>query len=225
MSKKGLELLTQDVHTRLEKIVFHFEERERLRTELENYTVQDYKPESSRKKDLERSIFRCTSEDINTLYELVHLADNVTSLLRKTKGAVSHIKEIEKDVYFRMAANFVNSHKHGSRGRNQKSAYIAFHQEFFLKAKDGSEADQLLQIKPVINFDGNLKTAEELIRKLIPMWLQFLVNHTEVGVTSLESTLQEQLKKEKSLSTYAAEVAGIDDLAKKDAEERKKLDI
>ena len=197
MSKKGLALLAQAVTVRLDKIAFHFKERERLKIELNDFTIKDFDNNAPSNEDLKRSVCRCINEEINALYELVHLYDNITSLINKSKGDILEIKEFAKDPDFRMAANFVNSHKHGPRGKNQKSAYIAFHQEIFIAAKDGSGADRLLQIKPVINFDGTLKTTDEIIRKLISCWIIFTRKHTEISIANLESEFNVFLEKRK----------------------------
>jgi hypothetical protein len=220
MSLKGIELVLQDIKQRFDKIIFHIEERDKICPQFSSYTSDDHKPDSSKRSDLEKLILKTTSEEISALYELVHLMDNIKKLFKLLGKSEKNISVIEKNKSYRMAANFVNTHKHGVRGRNQKSAYIAFYVEFFR-----ASTNQYINAHPVINLDGNLKKAGELIRELIKVWLSFLKKYTDINLASFEVRYSAIIEKEANWPVYVVEVPGIDEWAKKDADERKKIDI
>lgn len=74
MTTKAQEIVIGEVSARLNSIAFHYEERDRIRAELPNFSVQDHSDANS---ELPRLWKRIENEELSTLYELSHLAENV----------------------------------------------------------------------------------------------------------------------------------------------------
>jgi len=133
MTTKAQQSAKKDISDRLDKIAFHFEEQSRFRVHYDQFIGKDFSPDSPRSKELERFRTRVQSEELSVLIELVHLRDNVIKYFHVHKMDVNKLKKIEKCKPYKIAANFVNVHKHGSRGRNRPVAKIDYETPIFIR--------------------------------------------------------------------------------------------
>ncbi|MHB8845428.1 MAG: hypothetical protein ACYC7L_11865 [Nitrospirota bacterium] len=219
--------IEKDIYERLGGIAFYYEERDDLNKELAQYTGVDVNPSSVKYGNLQRLLFQIKTQEVNALYELVHLKDNVSKYLEAFGSGVDDIKVIDEFKLFRMAANFVNTHKHGIRGRNAKSAkhdYTVF--AFKRKGDKSSPDDPIVRVINYINFDGILTPARDVILYLIKAWQMFLKYHTKIDLDPFSRRISMVRSRHEGESTYSTPMPqGLIKDAKRKAEERKKLDI
>ncbi len=181
VSDKRKIALEKDITDRLNTIAFHFEERDALSKELTQYTGADLKSSSARYANLKRLLTRIEQQEVDALYELVHLQDNVKKYLAAIGSISAEIKAIDEFRSFRVAANYVNIHKHGIRGRNAKSAKHDYTYIFYDRKGDKSLPDDPIdEVANVINYDGSLIPATDIILHLIIAWEMFIKYHTQI---------------------------------------------
>ncbi len=224
---KALSYIEKDILNRLDNISVHYEERDKLNIELSKFTSADIADRATKKNDLERTLKRIKNEDTYTLYELVHLKDNVDKYFATLKINADEINVIDGFRPFRVAANFVNTHKHGVRGKNAKTAQIDY--TLFIIAKMGEKQapnDPIAGVIPVINFDGDLHFSKDCIKDLILVWTLLLANHTDINIESFNKSIETTKSRNKATSTYTIPIheGWIKD-AKLMSLERKQLNI
>jgi hypothetical protein len=224
---KTLNYIEKDILNRLDNISLHYEERDTLNIDLTKFTSADIAANAARKNDLDRTLKRIKNEEIYTLYELVHLKDNVDKYFATINISADEINVIDAFRPFRVAANFVNTHKHGVRGKNAKTALIDY--TLFIFAKKGetqSPDDPIAGVIPVINFDGDLHFSKDCINDLISVWILLLVNHTDIDVEPFNKNIRAIKSRKKATSTYTMPIheGWIKD-AKLMSIERKQLNI
>jgi hypothetical protein len=204
MANKAQELIDKDIAARLSKIAFHFEERDSLNTNLRCFTVHDCDPAAPTNSDLRRTITRIQTEELSTLYELVHLMDNVTKHYDAYGLAKSELTVVGQFRPFRAAANYVNTHKHGTRGRNKASAKLDYHALIFERtSKMSNPAGKIVGVCSIINFDGKLLQAMDVVESLIRIWELFLRHHTEIDLKPFTDRIAAVFKKHHGLWTFA----------------------
>lgn len=181
---KAKDLIVKEITDRLSEIALHFEERLKARNELRRFCGRDTAPGAC--PHLRRVIQRIFVEELGALYGLVHLKDNVTKFLNITGRSVSDLGVIEGLRLFRVAANFVNTHKHGARGKNAKSANADYVVHFFeRKGGDASLDDPLIDVAHIINFEGELESAIDMALELLKLWEAFLRSKLQIDTSEL----------------------------------------
>lgn len=222
------QVLSEDIIDRLQRIVFHLEERERIRKELPSYSGRDYHERAGEKgKAIARIITRLQVEEIDLLSELTHLLDNVRKYLRASGKDPGELCVVERSRVFRVASNLVNTYKHGTRGRNQKCAKIDYYFMIAERRKEVAEIDDpILDVISIVNLDGELFPAPELIDDLIQIWEIFLRNHTSLDFREFRQKFSALLLRRVGKSLYTAAIPeGIKVHADSLAKARKHLDI
>lgn len=227
MAKTAQEIVKKDITDRLDTIALHFEERDSLRSQLEQYTVRDHDSKSPKHKDMNRLLALIQIEEIQTLYELVHLLDNVKKYFKIYGLNNVELAVIEQFKPYKVAANFVNVHKHGARGRNKPSAKMDYHALIYnRKSEKPSPEDKLIEVRSLVNFEGVLFESMDIIESLIRIWEMFLRHHTEVEVKPFISRIGAVLAPRRGQSLYSAKLdKGILADAKRQAEERKHINL
>ena len=180
MANTKEELIDKELADRLVKIAFHFQQREDTRTKLEECdpTGQSVNPMQDQK--IGEYATRINNEEVSMLYELVHLKDNVEKYFKVFQQNLSELDVIDKFKPFRVAANYVNTHKHGTRGGNRPSAKHEYTITLHAKpAEEASPTDKVCDIRSMINYEGELFDSVELIETLIRIWEMFLRYHTK----------------------------------------------
>lgn len=224
---KTLNYIEKDILDRLDNIALHYEERDRLNVELSKFTSSDITDHAKKRNDLDRILKRIKNEDIYALYELVHLKDNMGKYLSVLRAIADEINVVDAFRPFRVSANFVNTHKHGVRGKNAKSAQIDY--TIFMIAKQGeaqSPSDPIAGVIPVINFDGDLHFSKNYIDDLILVWTLLLVNHTDIDIERFDKSIRATKSRHKAISTYTMPIhEGWLKDAKRMSIERKQLNI
>lgn len=220
--------LERDITDRLNLIAFHFEERNFHSKSLRQFSTVDKQSQSPRYENLERLLTRIEKEEIDALYELVHLEDNIKKYLAVIGSEPKEINAIDKFKSFRIAANYVNTHKHGIRGKNSKSAKHDY--TFFFSQKrgeDDSHDDPIIGVENVINFDGSLFRTTNIILDLIIAWEMVIKYHTKIDAgTYFQRIDKAREENSRGAKTYRLpDLTGIEKDAKRLSEERKKLDI
>jgi hypothetical protein len=140
---------------------------------------------------------------------------------------VTKLKEIEEFKPHKVAANFVNVHKHGSRGRNRPNAKIDYEAPIFIQRGNKPESsDKLVDIRSLINFEGVLFDSMEIVEDLIRFWETFLCHHTKIDIKPFVSRIGAVLALREGKSQYSAKIpSGVLDDAKAQADERKHIDL
>jgi hypothetical protein len=185
MNKRSKADIERDVLNRLDKITFHFEERDNLCSELPLYTRVDTESETIKSKDLRRLLARIQNEEFNIFHELVYLKGdvdkyfNVFGLNIKETGMVVEFKP------YRIAANFVDTQ------RTQESNGVPANKKYYtlvFKVSEGKSASNnpITAYISFINYEGNLIPSIDLILDLIKIWDMFLINHTDIDVKDFE---------------------------------------
>jgi hypothetical protein len=228
MATESQETVKRDIADRLSNIALYFETRYSLRPKLEQYTPRDSSPDSKRNKDLRCLLTQIQNEEIHTLYELVHLLDNAKTYYRAFGLNNSELAVIEQFKPYKVAANFVNVHKHGTRGRNKSSAKMEYYSLVYNgmgKKPSPSPEAKLIEIGSFINFEGVLFGSMEIIESLIRIWEMFLRYHTEIDVKPFTSRIGAVFE-QRGKFIYAAKLPeGVLKDAKRMADNRKHLDL
>jgi len=227
MSKSAKEITTKDITDRLDVITLHIEERSSLRLQLEKYCTHDNNPDSPKHEDLKRIRVRVQNEDIRSLYEIIHLLDNVKKYFKVFGLNNKELSVIENFKPYKVAANFVNVHKHGSRGRGKSSAKMDYYTDIYKQEGDKpGDPDTLIDTCGVINFEGVLYQATDIIGSLIQLWSLFLRNHTEIDIKAFVSRVNAIVAPRQGQTTYSAKLPeGMLADAKRQAEERKHINL
>ncbi len=190
MATKAQAAIMQDIFDRLDKVAFHFEERNRFRSEFEKYTGADYLLGGPNSGKVKRLYMRTQSEELSLLYELVHLKENLEAFFRMHQLNRSELAAFENSELYKVAANFVNVHKHGSRGRNSPSAKIDYHVSICIQeGKAPKPSDRLADIHSLVNFEGCIYDSVGLIRDLIQAWTVFLRNYAVIDLAPFTSRI------------------------------------
>ena len=227
VSDKRKITLEKDIIDRLNTIAFHFEERDTLSKELKQYKGADLESSSARYENLKRLLTRIEQQEVDALYELVHLQDNVKKYLVAIGSRLADIKAIDEFRSFRVAANYVNTHKHGIRGRNAKSAKHDYTYFFFDRKGDKSSPDDpIVGVGNVINYDGSLTPATDIILNLIIAWEMFIKYHTQIDIFTFNRRIEAVRLRHQGEVMYSTPIPdGLTKDAKRLSDERKKLDI
>lgn len=219
--------IEKDILDRLSEIALLYEEQDNLFKALKNYTEADTNPSSPKNKDVERLKKLIEINGTHTLYELVHLKDNLEDYIRIIGGDIKELCVVEEFKSYRIAQNFVNSHKHGTRGKNAKTTKIDYTSYIFKGSGDKpSPNDHISQILPIINYEGDVVPITEIILDLIIIWKLFLKNHTNINIESFKNRIEFVRVRNQGNSNYIIPIPkGWRDDAKRLVAERKKLDI
>ena len=227
MSKSKEQLIDEELGQRLQKIAFHFKQREELRVELETCTPSTNSVNPMADEKIAKLVTKINNEEIGMLYELVHLKDNVEKYLKVFKQSPGDLDVIDKFKPFRVASNYVNTHKHGSRGGNRPSAKHEYTITLYAKsAKEASPSDRMDDVRAMINFEGELFDSIVLAEALIRIWELFLRYHTTHDLSKFLEKINQVLRSPKRRWQYSESIPqGVLKDAKVKADERKQFKI
>lgn len=228
MNTKTQVALERDIINRLESIIFHMEEIEVYANQLPAYNRSDCEDAKSPKhSDIRKLLTRIQNNEIDALYELVHFADNAKKYFKVSGLDLNKICEIEKNTSFRVAANFVNVHKHGMRGRNAKSAKLDFYYLVYKQiADEKTKHEQLFVVVSVVNYDGRLYPIIDLIFDLAEMWYCVVHNSCKMNLGSVGERISRLEAKLRYISNYSEIfLKHMSKEAVSSAQERKSLDV
>jgi hypothetical protein len=237
--RRAKEVATKEIDARLQKIVHHLRNRERLGELLKVFNAEDTRGVGAKSNEFKELAEQVKYEELHTLFELVNLRDNVVRYLgvNETSGNTKKEHElkrrktlstIEEFKPYRIAACAVNVHKHGIKGKNHEAA--AFEFDFVLLSDKNNDPTQDATQFPVcgmscmINFGGELFDARWLIHDLVRTWEIFLRNHTNISTRDLRIFLRIEDRKLLGMSEYEMKIP--DDLkayTKEMADERRRL--
>ena len=225
---RTVEAMAADIRRRLERIVAHIQEHEAKRVRFERFTARDEEPSAPAHEDL-MQLERLYFDDATFLLsELVHLVDNVGKWLladRKTKQELSVIEDLKP---FRVASCYVNTQKHGVRGRNKATAVEDIVVHFLAPSGRASAKEdfRIVDAVTLINYEGDAWQATSLADDLCQLWELFLRNHTSVNTREFRVELAKLLLKRKELSVYSTRLPdGIKPYLQEWADDRKHLDV
>jgi len=223
------ETISEDILGRLKKVVLHFERREELRRELKKYQLGDYTPNATKGKEVTSLAGKIQTTESSILFELVHLLDNVKTYYKHNGLSESEFSIIERFRPYRVASNFVNVQKHGTRGRGKTSSRTDFYSLISKRSKeaDAKISDQIVDIQSMINFDGTVWEVMDVADSLVRLWELFLRHHTNINLTEFVTRMQRLMppglrRFSMALSDIPKELA---DHAKKFDQERKTLNL
>lgn len=156
MSAETKAAVTKDILERLDRIAFQLEERQQLRDQLAAFKPADLNPMAERHGGLKRVITRFHTADYAALYELVHLQDNVKKYIAAHSLNPRDVDIVDKFKAYRIAANLVNIHKHGVRGRKAKSAAFDYSRMVLEQVAPQPDINggKLLDSAQLINYEG-----------------------------------------------------------------------
>ncbi len=189
--------LRMDIERRLDKIARRLTEQESKKKAIQEFTAGNMNPSSPMHTDLNRARLLYSDELSLILSELVHLHDNVAKLLKANRVSKHQLDIVEKMNPYRVASCFVNTEKHGIRGKTKTAAFDLFSE--FLHQRDGvpSEMDQIVDLIPIINYDGQAWQAPDLIEDLLQLWELFLRNHTDVDTSRVSDRIGKTVGRQK----------------------------
>ncbi len=227
MNNKAMETVQKEILDRLNKIAFHFEERDDLCAQLPNFHQADLMENTPRKDEFEKLNIKIHNAELSILYEIVHLKDNVDTYLKISGKSSKEIDVIDQFKPYRIAANFINTHKHGIRGKNAKSAKLDYTVFIYKQLLEKPQPDDnIIGIINVLNYDGDVFTTIDLIIDLTRAWDMFLRYHTNIDTESYWEKICKVRARNNGKAVYSAPIPkGVLEDAKRQAQQRKVLDI
>ncbi|MBL7187316.1 MAG: hypothetical protein ISS70_13425 [Phycisphaerae bacterium] len=226
MASKAEELIDKELADRLDRVAFHFQQRDSIRAELEKCIPSDPSGDPLKDSKIRELVTKINNEEIGMLYELVHLRDNAAKYFKVFQHKLSELDVIDKFKPFRIASNYVNTHKHGTRGGNRPSAkhdYTAFIHARNPEEKPSAK-DKVCDVRSMINYEGELFDSVELIESLIRIWEMFLRYHTKHDLSHFVEQISNVFARRQGQTLYSARIPeGVLDDAKVNADARKHL--
>jgi hypothetical protein len=219
--------MDRDIRCRLKRITARIQEHEAQRAGFAAFTGRDTLPSAPANKDLRRLEDLYVDNMTFLLSELVHLRDNVGKWIKASHGTQEELPVVEDLKPFRVASCYVNTHKHGVRGRNKASAVEDVAARIYAEA-DGqvSRDSHIVDVVPMIDYEGEVWQKWTLVDDLMQLWELFLRNHTDVDTTEFRVELRRSLLCRQQLSEYSFRVpTGIISHLKGLADDRKHLDV
>ncbi len=208
VASKLIVALGADIKDRLRKISRGLEQVSKHQVKMQSHGDEQHRAE--------RELYADELEVL--LSELVHLNDNLQTWLKATNQDQNVIKIVEELECYRAASCFVNTRKHGLRGRSA-GAFADY--EFVVLVEGKPYAFDLL-----VNFKGKAWAASTLISDLIQIWDVFLKYHVELDLSEFRSSIEKHRLAKVGHVTYKYNLGeAIDnDLAQK-ASERLRYNI
>jgi hypothetical protein len=200
---KAAPIVQADIARRLDGVSLHLAEVEIRRNELKNFSARDLDCSSSSHQSLKRAERLYHDELTHLLSELVHLCDNLKKWLKVNRRSRHALCIVENMRAYRVASCYVNTSKHGVRGRNKTSALADIAPTVLVgDAKAQTANDQILDSMLTINYEGEPWAASELVDDLVQLWELFLRNHTTVDTSNFRVEIGKRLLAQQKLSTY-----------------------
>lgn len=224
---KTLIAAERDVRNRLESIIFHLEEIYSYFSELSNYKRDDCEGRTARYPELKRLLARIQANEIDAIYELVHLSDNLDKYLKASSVSKKVLEEVSNEDVYKIPANYVNSHKHGLRGRGAKSAKLDYYYLVY-KQTDSQQSgtDELFVIASVVNYDGKLYPLLDLILGLAELWMAWLQKNGKFNIVTVVDRITCLISNLSYVTKYSKSfLQNVTDDAQRLAEERKYMNI
>lgn len=219
-----LTVIKVDIQNRLKRIDLHYGERYNSRDAIRKLCGSDVR---ERTEKHQRIIFKMQVAEDNLLHELYHLGYNAKKYLAKC-NRIDDFKVVESFEPYRWCGNYVNSLKHGSRGKNRPSAMPGYQIEIYdQKGPKPTVEDGILDCLFMINFDGRLEAGMEMAHRLIDMWFLFLKYHSDIELASITERVNSIRRNEfMGKSLYSAKIPdGVLDDARRQAQERRRLNL
>lgn len=183
------EVLESEIVFRLKRVMRRIDEMDKLKKTLRS------RAEANVQKD-SRGIRELICDELDhVLSDLVHLTDNVSKWLRATHQNPDSLSMVEEVNCYRVAACYVNTCKHGSRGKNKASANAEY--QLCLCTEDKVVAVDLL-----INFKGEAWTASLLIEELLLIWELFLRTHTDLDISHFRRSVAVRIATREDNASY-----------------------
>ncbi|MCX6030810.1 MAG: hypothetical protein NT169_16130 [Chloroflexi bacterium] len=219
------DIYRQEVVDRLDRVAFYLEQREINRSQLESFCGIDSVPTCQKWQSLRNILDRLKSDEEAELAELVHLTDNVERYLGAMNQSRKQLAVVKEFKPYKVAANFVNTMKHGTSGAGQLSTRSDYSTLIMQQKSEVSQpSDTIIDAHNLINFDGVLYQAAELLEVLIRIWWMFLKYHTNLELGFFDKRIGEVLGQRQNLSVYKGSIpAGVLDDAKRKADLRKSI--
>ena len=225
MARNAKELIDKELTDRLLKVAFHFQQRDNIRAELDKCIPSNKSGDPLTDSKISELVTRIQNEEVNMLYELVHLRDNTEKYFKIFQQNLGELDVIDKFKPFRIASNYVNIHKHGTRGGNRPSAKhdytVCIHAQ---NAEQPSAKGTLVDVRAMINYEGDLFDSVELIESLIRIWEMFLRYHTKHDLSQFVGMINSVFARREGKSIYSVKIPnGVLDHAKCNADARKHI--
>jgi len=219
-----LTVIKGDIQNRLKRVDLHYDERYNFRDSIRKLSGRDAQ---ERTEAYHRVILKMQVAEENLLHELYHLGDNAKKYLAKC-NRIDDFKVVESFEPYRWCGNYVNSLKHGSRGKNRPIAMLGYQIEIYdQKGPKRTVEDGIVDCSFMINIDGRLEAGMEIAHQLIDMWLLFLKYHSDIELASVTERVNSIRRKEfLGKATYTAKIPdGVLDDAQRQAQERRMLNL
>ncbi|WP_417380623.1 hypothetical protein [Gimesia sp.] len=207
------DVLAKDITDRLERISIRLDQVDSLQNFFRS------KPKTDFPRILKHKRILLSDELTVVLSELYHLSDNVRKFLKANNEDLQQLKFFEDLPCFHAAGCFVNTHKHGIRGRNKTSAFADY--EIVIENEG-----KLQFVDLIINYKGNAWQACLLIEDLLQVWEIFIRYYTTIEFPDFRERIGSKFASKASLSTYTCELGESigQDLERKSTE-RKQYNI
>ncbi len=218
-----LTVVKRDIQDRLKRIELHYQERYNSRDALRQLCGRDA---GERTKAYQRVILKMQVDEDNLLHELYHLGDNVKKYLTKCSRS-RDFKIIESFKPYRWCGNYINYLKHGAKGKKRPAMPGYEISVFARKGAKPTVEDKLVDCLFMINIDGRIENEMEIAHRLIDIWFLFIRYHSDINLTDITASINSIRQKEfVGMSLYSAKIPdGVLNDAKKQAQERRKLDL
>jgi hypothetical protein len=183
------EVLESEVVFRLKRVMRRIDQMDKLKKTLRSRSEAHIQKDSQGIREL---IF---DELDHVLSDLVHLTDNVSKWFRATNQTPDSLSVVEDLTCYRVAACYVNTCKHGSRGKNKASANV-------VGQLCMSVEDKVVAVDLLINFKGEAWTASLLIDELLLIWELFLRSHTDLDISHFRRSVAARIATREDNTRY-----------------------
>lgn len=212
----------KEIEDRLDKIAFHFNERDLATTSLQQYSGEDYYLAGENSKQVKRIVDLIHRAEDSALSD-VHLMDNVQKYFRSGNLKQKQLIVLKEFVPYKVAAAYVNTMKHGTAGGGQVSAKADYWCFLFSRQSEKPQpSDPIVGDQAFINFDGRLFAADNIMEALIRIWEMFLRFHTTIDTQPFQNRIGEVLKRRPAIYSFNIP-EGVSKLAKKESDHRKSI--
>ena len=190
----SVEAIVKDVSDRLSRVILRLEQMDSLQAEFRSHSSNDFSIKLKRQRLLYED------ELATVLSELVHLSDNLEKWLVANNRDRKDLRVVEQLNCYRAASCFVNTRKHGVRGRGKTSAVG----EYEVVAKD--ENKKIVFVDLMINYKGEGWQATRLIDDLLQAWELFIRYYTSIDISVFRRDIGIRFASREKLSIYTSDL-------------------
>lgn len=168
------DLHKKEISDSIQRSIHNLEEREKIRRRLALFNGDAM---GTNAPGLARELASIETFEDAAIQETVHIIDKVQKLYAALKMNVKDVKRIEKSRQHKVAANYVNTKKHGYSARRGLVSVADFSTALFFKvSSDPKPSDPIIDVVREINFEGEVVPLTPLVVRLLKEWIQFLGN-------------------------------------------------